>query len=120
VTAREYLTDKLKGQDIEEITLPVNFEDISVVVGVSMEDQVSGAVSYIRENKKVIPQYTSLLKKIGGMFYGFYYNPCVYEQNDLNNAYLTVCEEFSKQEKIKKELFVRINDLQSRIDELSK
>jgi len=77
-------------------------------------------ISFIEENKKVVPQYHSLLEKIGGMFYGFYYNPCVYAQNNLNDKILTVMKQFCEQEKIKQDLFSRINVLQDRIDELSK
>ena len=83
-----------------EVTLPVNFDDISVLMGLSMEDSIT------RE-------------QLGGMFYGFYYNPCVYAQNDINDKLLTVLKEFREQEKIKQDLFSRINVLQDRLDELT-
>ena len=102
-----------------EVTLPVNFDDISVLMGLSMEDSITRELQYIEENKKVVPQYTSLAKKLGGMFYGFYHNPCVYAQNDINDKMLTVLKEFREQEKIKQDLFARINVLQDRLDELS-
>jgi len=102
-----------------EVTLPVNFDDISVLMGLSMEDSITRELQYIEENKKVVPQYTSLAKKLGGMFYGFYYNPCVYAQNDINDKLLTVLKEFREQEKIKQDLFSRINVLQDRLDELT-
>lgn len=102
------------------VTLSVSFDDISVLMGISMEDSVSRMIKYIEENKKVVPQYHSLPEKLGGMFYGFYYNPCVYAQNDINDKILMVFKEFCVQEKIKQDLFSRINVLQDRIDELSK
>ena len=93
---------------------------ISSFAQASMEDSITREIQYIEENKKVVPQYTSLAKKLGGMFYGFYYNSCVYAQNDINDKLLTVLKEFREQEKIKQDLFSRINVLQDRLDELSK
>ena len=121
MNSREYLESKGALEKTRgTVELPVSFEEISVIMGVSMEDSVSGALAYARENKKVVPQYHSIKEKIGGMLYGFFYNPCVYAQNDFNEKLLMAYEEFSEQEKIKHQLFNRINDLQSRIDELSK
>ena len=79
--ASKALTDKREGT----VGLPVDFADISVLMGLSMEDSVTREIAFIEENKKVVPQYTSIAKKLGGMFYGFYYNPCVYAQNDIND-----------------------------------
>ena len=120
MTAREMFDGIVASDKREPVALPVNFEDISVLMGISMEDSVSRMISYIEENKKVVPQYHSLLEKIGGMFYGFYYIPCVYAQNDINDKILIVLKQFREQEKIKQDLFSRINVLQDRIDELSK
>ena len=112
MTARELFASIVKAEGREgTVTLPADFNDISVLMGLSMEDSVTRELAFIEENKKVVPQYTSLAKKLGGMFYGFYYNPCVYAQNDIN--------EFREQEKIKQDLFARINVLQDRLDELS-
>ncbi len=116
-SARELFASKPSRKG--SVELPVNFEDVSVLMGLSMEDSVTREISYIEENKKVVPQYTSLAKKLGGMFYGFYYNPCVYAQNDINDKILTVLKEFREQEKIKQDLLARINALQDRLDELS-
>ena len=120
MTAREMFDGIVASYKRKPVALPVNFEDISVLMGISMEDSVSRMISYIEENKKVVPQYHSLLEKIGGMFYGFYYNPCVYAQNDINDKILIVLKQFREQEKIKQDLFSRINVLQDRIDEFSK
>ena len=121
MTARELWSRKSEAERIDsDIELPVNFEDISVLMGISMEDEVARTISLIEENRKVVPQYTSISKKLGGMFYGFYYNPCVYAQNDINDKLLTVFKKFCEQEKIKQDLFSRINILQDRIEELSK
>lgn len=120
MNAREFFASKVKADGLEgTVKLPVDFNDISVLMGLSMEDSVTRELAYIEENKKVVPQYTSLAKKLGGMFYGFYYNPCVYAQNDINDKLLTVLKEFREQEKIKQDLFARINVLQDRLDELS-
>ncbi len=119
MTSREMWEARRKEEGREgTVTLPVNFEDISVLMGLSMEDSVSRTLDLIEKDKKVVPQYTSLAKKLGGMFYGFYYNPCVYAQNDINDKLLTVLKEFREQEKIKQDLFSRINVLQDRLDEL--
>lgn len=119
MSAREFWEEKRASAKLEgTVKLPVNFEDISVLMGISMEDQVSRMISFIEENKKVVPQYHSIPEKLGGMFYGFYYNPCVYAQNDINDKMLTVLKEFREQEKKKQDLFARINVLQDRIDEL--
>ena len=120
MTARQQFDSIVASDKKAPVELPVNFEEISVLMGISMEDSVSRMISFIEENKKVVPQYHSLLEKIGGMFYGFYYNPCVYAQNNLNDKILTVMKQFCEQEKIKQDLFSRINVLQDRIDELSK
>ena len=120
MTARELFASKASADKREgTVTLPVDFNDISVLMGLSMEDSVTREIAFIEENKKVVPQYTSLAKKLGGMFYGFYYNPCVYAQNDINDKMLTVLKEVREQEKIKQDLFSRINVLQDRLDELS-
>ena len=120
MNARELFASKVKADGLEgTVKLPVDFNDISVLMGLSMEDSVTRELAYIEENKKVVPQYTSLAKKLGGMFYGFYYNPCVYAQNDINDKMLTVLKEFREQEKIKQDLFARINVLQDRLDELT-
>ena len=120
MNARELFASKVKADGLEgTVKLPVDFNDISVLMGLSMEDSVTRELAYIEENKKVVPQYTSLAKKLGGMFYGFYYNPCVYAQNDINDKLLTVLKEFREQEKKKQDLFARINILQDRLDELS-
>jgi hypothetical protein len=118
MTAREMFAAKPSVEG--SVELPVKFEDVSVLMGLSMEDEVSRTIALIEENKKVVPQYTSIAKKLGGFFYGFYYNPCVYAQNDINDKLLTVLKEFREQEKIKQDLFSRINVLQDRLDELSK
>ncbi|MBR5387448.1 MAG: hypothetical protein IK142_07705 [Clostridiales bacterium] len=118
MTAREMFAAKPSVEG--NVELPVKFEDVSVLMGLSMEDEVSRTIALIEENKKVVPQYTSIAKKLGGFFYGFYYNPCVYAQNDINDKLLTVLKEFREQEKIKQDLFSRINVLQDRLDELSK
>ena len=115
-SARELFASKPSRKG--EVELPVKFEDISVLMGLSMEDEISRTLDLIEKDKKVVPQYTSLAKKLGGMFYGFYYNPCVYAQNDINDKLLTVLKEFREQEKIKQDLFSRINVLQDRLDEL--
>lgn len=118
MSARESWEEKRVAAKLEgSVKLPVNFEDISVLMGISMEDQVSRMISFIEENKKVVPQYHSIPEKLGGMFYGFYYNPCVYAQNDINDKLLTVLKQFREQEKKKQDLFARINVLQDRIDE---
>ena len=117
MTGRELFASKPSREG--EVELPVRFDDVSVLMGLSMEDSVSREIAYIEENKKVVPQYTSIAKKLGGMFYGFYYNPCVYAQNDINDKILTVLKEFREQEKIKQDLFSRINVLQDRLDELA-
>ena len=120
MTARELFASEASADKREgTVRLPVDFNDISVLMGLSMEDSVTRELAFIEENKKVVPQYTSLAKKLGGMFYGFYYNPCVYAQNDINDKMLTVLKEFREQEKIKQDLFSRINVLQDRLDELS-
>ena len=120
MTARELFASIVKSEGRGgTVTLPADFNDISVLMGLSMEDSVTRELAFIEENKKVVPQYTSLAKKLGGMFYGFYYNPCVYAQNDINDKLLTVLKEFREQEKIKQDLFARINVLQDRLDELS-
>ena len=118
MTARQMFATKPSFEG--SVELPVKFEDVSVLMGLSMEDEVSRTIALIEENKKVVPQYTSIAKKLGGFFYGFYYNPCVYAQNDINDKLLTVLKEFREQEKIKQDLFSRINVLQDRLDELSK
>ncbi|MCR5592320.1 MAG: hypothetical protein K6F79_01045 [Saccharofermentans sp.] len=121
MTGRE-LWEAKRTSDAREgsVELPVNFEDISVLMGISMEDSVSRTLDFIEKNKKVVPQYHSIPEKIGGMFYGFYYNPCTYAQNDINDKLLSVFKEFCECEKIKQDLFARINVLQDRIEELSK
>ena len=120
MTARELFASIVKAEGREgTVTLPADFNDISVLMGLSMEDSVTRELAFIEENKKVVPQYTSLAKKLGGMFYGFYYNPCVYAQNDINDKLLTVLKEFREQEKIKQDLLARINVLQDRLDELT-
>ena len=120
MTAREIFASRAAADEREgTVTHPVSFDDISVLMGLSMEDSVTREIAFIEENKKVVPQYTSIAKKLGGMFYGFYYNPCVYAQNDINDKLLTVLKEFRDQEKIKQDLFSRINVLQDRLDELT-
>ncbi len=119
MSAREIFEEKRASEGLEgSVKLPVRFEDISVLMGLSMEDEISRTLALIEKDKKVVPQYTSLAKKLGGMFYGFYYNPCVYAQNDINDKLLTVLKEFCEQEKKKQDLFARINVLQDRLDEL--
>ena len=100
MTAREIFASKAASDKREgTVTLPVSFDDISVLMGLSMEDSVTREIAFIEENKKVVPQYTSLAKKLGKI--------------------LTVLKEFREQEKIKQDLFARINVLQDRLDELS-
>ncbi|MBR4495491.1 MAG: hypothetical protein IKP14_12400 [Clostridiales bacterium] len=56
MNARELFASKVKADGLEStVKLPVDFNDISVLMGLSMEDSVTRELAYIEENKKVVP-----------------------------------------------------------------
>lgn len=122
MTAREMIkeslgdTSSLKGS----ISLPLEFEKISMLAGISADEALDGVIGKIKEEHKVIPQYRSFKEKLGGGLFGFYINHSVDQQNNFNENMAAVCEEFDRLSKEKAELMKKINDVSVRIMKLEK
>lgn len=122
MTAREMIEQKATdlGSVRGSVSLPVDFEQISMLAGISADEALSGVISKIREDHRIVSQYRSVGEKIGGGLFGFYINHSVDQQNDVNENLATVFSEFDELSKEKAELLGRINDLSVRIMKLEK
>lgn len=122
MTAREMIKDavgdtsSLKGS----VSLPLEFEKISMLAGISADEALSGVIGKIKEEHRVIPQYRTVKEKLGGGLFGFYINHSVDQQNNFNENMAAVCEEFDRLSREKAELLKRINDVSVKIMKLEK
>ena len=121
-TAREDIAalipdaEGLKGK----VAIPLEFEKISMLAGVSVDDALDGTMSKLREKHEVIPQYRDIKEKTGGMMYGFYINPAVKHQNQIDQALFEVFEEFEKLVEEKNQLLDQINKAKTKLERLEK
>ena len=69
MTARELFASKPSRKG--EVRLPVSFDDISVLMGLSMEDSVTREIAFIEENKNTCntPRIYNLTVNIKYFFY---------------------------------------------------
>ncbi len=107
--------EELKGS----VKIGVDFERINMLAGSGADEELERVLGRIRENHEVIPQYRGIKEKIGGMMYGFYINPAVSKQNQLNASLAVVCDEYDKLRQERNALVDRINKLQAEILKLT-
>ncbi len=107
--------DELKGN----VKIGVDFDRISLLAGSTADEELERVLGRIRDDHEVIPQYRGFKEKLGGMMYGFYINPAVKKQNELNEKLAIVCDEYDKLRAERNSLVDRVNALQAEILKLS-
>jgi len=100
---------------IGKVSIAIDFESISPLTGAMGEDILEETYAELDKRKEVFMQYRSIREKIGGWLFGFYINPAVRKQNELNLKYKEFADEYRELCKERAELVDRVNNLQVEI-----
>ena len=115
--SRTMVKEKVLGD--KKVDLPVRFEDISMLQGVSVNDALGGILGKIRDERKVVTQYRDFKEKTAGIIFGFYINHSVRQQNVLNDRLMDVFEELEKVTAQTNELAQKILEAKEELEALT-